>query len=63
MKCSSKGNRLETRPNAQNALKELFTETIQEMLKAELDAHLGYEKHEVKAKVTRNIRNIELNSR
>nr|WP_157274411.1 hypothetical protein [Paenibacillus fonticola] len=33
-------------------MKELFAETHQEMLKAELDTHLGYEKHEITAKMT-----------
>jgi len=52
-----KENNLVTAQDAQNALKELFAETIQEMLEAELDTHLGYEKHEVKAKKTPNSRN------
>ncbi|SEO50888.1 Transposase, Mutator family [Paenibacillus sophorae] len=43
--------------NAQNALKELFAETILEILEAELDTHLDYEKHEVKAKMTPTSRN------
>lgn len=33
-----------TAQDAQYALRELFAETIQEMLEAELDTHLGYEK-------------------
>lgn len=52
-----KENKLVTAQDAQNALKELFAETLQEMLEAELDTHLGYEKHEVKAKITPNSRN------
>lgn len=52
-----KENKLVTAQDAQNALKDLFAETIQEMLEAELDTHLGYEKHEVKAKTTPNSRN------
>jgi transposase-like protein len=52
-----KENKLVTAQDAQNALKDLFAETIQEMLEAELDTHLGYEKHEVKAKATSNSRN------
>ncbi|WP_310551136.1 IS256 family transposase [Paenibacillus glufosinatiresistens] len=52
-----KENNLVSAQDAQNALKELFAETIQEMLEAELDTHLGYEKHEVKAKMTPNSRN------
>lgn len=52
-----KENKLVTAQDAQNALKELFAETIQEMLEAEMDTHLGYEKHEVKKKSTTNSRN------
>ncbi|MGG3508532.1 IS256 family transposase [Paenibacillus lautus] len=52
-----KENKLVTAQDAKNALKELFAETLQEMLEAELDTHLGYEKHEVKAKMTPNSRN------
>lgn len=52
-----KANNLVTAQDAQNALKDLFAETLQEMLEAELDTHLGYEKHEVKAKTTANSRN------
>lgn len=52
-----KENKLVTAQDAQNALKELFAETLQEMLEAELDTHLGYEKHEIKAKMTPNSRN------
>lgn len=52
-----KENKLVTAQDAQNALKELFAETLQEMLEAELDTHLGYKKHEVKAKMTPNSRN------
>ncbi|WP_028559649.1 IS256 family transposase, partial [Paenibacillus pinihumi] len=50
-------NKLVTAQDAQNALKDLFAETIQEMLEAELDTHLGYEKHDVKNKQTTNSRN------
>ncbi|MFW5438773.1 IS256 family transposase [Paenibacillus apiarius] len=52
-----KENKLVTAQDAQNALKELFAETLQEMLEAEMDTHLGYEKHEVKKKTTANTRN------
>ena len=52
-----KENNLVTAQDAQNALKDLFAETIQEMLEAEMDTHLGYQKHEVKNKQTRNSRN------
>lgn len=38
-----KENKLVTAQDAQNALKDLFVETLQEMLEAEMDTHLGYE--------------------
>jgi putative transposase len=40
-----------------NALKEVFAGTIQDMLEAELDGHLGYEKHESGTKATQDRRN------
>lgn len=43
--------------DVQSALKELFAETLQSMLEAELDTELGYEKHDVKSKTTTNSRN------
>jgi putative transposase len=52
-----KENKLVTAQDAQNALKDLFAETIQEMLEAEMDTHLGYDKHDVKSKQTTNSRN------
>ncbi|MEK8130288.1 transposase [Paenibacillus filicis] len=52
-----KENKLVTAQDAQNALKNLFAETIQEMLEAEMDTHLGYQKHEVENKQTSNSRN------
>ena len=52
-----KENNLVTAQDAQNALKELFAETLQEMLQAEMDTHLGYDKHDVKNKQTTNSRN------
>lgn len=48
---------LKTMDDVQSALKELFTETLQSMLEAELDTELGYEKHEAKRKTTTNSRN------
>jgi transposase-like protein len=36
-----KENKLVSAQDAQNALKELFAETMQEMLEAKMDAHLG----------------------
>lgn len=52
-----KENKLVTAKDAQDALKDLFAETIQEMLEAEMDTHLGYEKHEKADKTNRNSRN------
>jgi putative transposase len=52
-----KENKLVSAMDAQNALKELFAETIQEMLVAEMDTQLGYSKHETKDKLTTNSRN------
>ena len=52
-----KENKLVTAKDAQDALKDLFAETIQEMLEAEMDTHLGYEKHEKVEKTNRNSRN------
>ena len=40
-----------------NALKEVFAGTIQDMLEAELDEHLGYEKNESGIKPTQDRRN------
>lgn len=52
-----KENNLVTAQDAQNALKDLFAETLQEMLEAEMDTHLGYEKHDMQNKQTSNSRN------
>lgn len=52
-----KENNLVTAQDVQNALKDLFAETLQEMLEAEMDTHLGYEKHDVQNKQTSNSRN------
>jgi putative transposase len=52
-----KENKLVTAQDAQNALKDLFAETLQEMLEAELDTYLGYEKHDIQKKQTTNSRN------
>ncbi|NTZ16374.1 IS256 family transposase [Paenibacillus sp. JMULE4] len=52
-----KENKLVTAQDVQNALKDLFAETLQEMLEAEMETHLGYEKHDVKNKQTTNSRN------
>ncbi|WP_174520863.1 transposase, partial [Alicyclobacillus acidiphilus] len=52
-----KENDFKSPENIQAALKEVFASTIQEMLEAELEAHLGYAKHAVKDKTTDNSRN------
>ena len=41
----------------QSKLKRLFAGTIEQMLEAEIEEHLGYEKHSVEGKNTRNSRN------
>jgi putative transposase len=41
----------------QGTLKELFADVLQEALEAELDTHLGYERHDVSHKQTKNSRN------
>ena len=41
----------------QNVLKDMFAETLQGMLEAEMDTHLGYDKHEDSKKETTNRRN------
>ncbi|KMZ40826.1 transposase [Bacillus sp. FJAT-27238] len=43
--------------DVQSALKDLFAETIQEMLEAEMESSLGYAKHDMKNKRTTNSRN------
>ena len=50
-------NNLTTAQELQQALKELFANTLQEMLEAELDDHLGYSKYDYKNKTTKNSRN------
>jgi len=43
--------------DVQSMIKGLFASTIQEMLEAEMDTHLGYAKHDTKNKDTDNSRN------
>lgn len=43
--------------DVQEALKDIFAETLENMLDAELDEHLGYDKHEHGAAETTNRRN------
>jgi len=50
-------NNLTTAREIQNALKDVFASTLQEMLEAELDEHLGYTKYDYKNKTTKNSRN------
>ena len=52
-----KAEKLKTPEDAQEVLKQLFADTIEEMLKAELDANLGYERYEPKPEGTTNTRN------
>lgn len=53
-----KENNLKSAQDVQNALKEMFAETLQEMLEAELlDDSLGYTKNDAKNKNTTNRRN------
>lgn len=52
-----KENSLKTVEDVQKTLKDLFAETLQEMLEAELETELGYAKHDVKNKQTNNSRN------
>lgn len=49
-------NELKTASDVENALKDLFKDTLQEMLNAELTEHLGYEKNEYQEENT-NYRN------
>lgn len=48
---------VKTTKDVQEMLKDLFSETIQEMLEAELDDHLGYDRYDNKNKNTTNSRN------
>lgn len=57
VKAFIKDNNLKTMDDVQSALKELFAETLQSMLEAELDSELGYKKHEITNKETSNSRN------
>jgi transposase-like protein len=52
-----KDNDLKTATDVQEVLKELFAETLQGMLEAEMDNHLGYSKYDYKNKSTTNSRN------
>lgn len=52
-----KEKHLVTAADVQNMLKEMFAETLQEMLEAELDTELGYPKHGSKPEGSSNRRN------
>jgi len=48
---------LQTAEDVQSALKDVFADTLQEMLEAEMDTTLGYKKHDDENKNTENRRN------
>jgi transposase-like protein len=52
-----KDNNMKSVEDVQSALKELFAETLQEMLEGELETTPGYAKYDVKNKQTTNSRN------
>ncbi|MFX4301637.1 IS256 family transposase [Alicyclobacillus tolerans] len=52
-----KENDLKSTEDVQAALRDLFASTMQGMLEAELETHLGYAKHDTKSKTTDNSRN------
>lgn len=52
-----KEKNMKSMKDVQSAIKELFADTIQEMLEAELETELGYAKHDSKNKRTTNSRN------
>jgi transposase-like protein len=52
-----KENNLKTAEDVQHALRDIFSGTLQEMLEAEMDQNLGYEKHDDSNKQTENRRN------
>lgn len=52
-----KEKNLKTAEDVQEVLKEMFGETLQKMLEAELDNELGYSKYDYKNKKTDNCRN------
>ena len=46
-----------TQEDISNAIKALFSGTVEQILEAELDEHLGYEKHDVRGNNSGNSRN------
>lgn len=57
IKILAKDPNIKTAEDIQNVLKDLFGGMLQQMLEAELDNHLGYEKHDYQNKATTNSRN------
>ncbi|USS02529.1 IS256 family transposase [Clostridium septicum] len=57
IKILAKDPNIKTAEDIQNVLKDLFGGMLQQMLEAELDNHLGYEKHDYQNKNTTNSRN------
>lgn len=52
-----KTNNIKTAEDIQTALRDMFKDALQEMLEAELDADLGYVKHDDASKKAGNRRN------
>ena len=52
-----KENNIKSAADIQNALKDIFKDTLQEMLEAALDDSLGYTKNHTEGKETENRRN------
>jgi putative transposase len=52
-----KENNLTTAREIQNALKDVFASTLEEMFEAELEDHLGYSKYDYRNKEPKNSRN------
>ncbi len=52
-----KEHNIQSAEDIQSTLKELFADTLQEMLEAEMEDSLGYAKHDAKNKTTSNSRN------
>nr|WP_243122389.1 hypothetical protein [Clostridium septicum] len=50
IKILAKDPNIKTAEDIQNVLKDLFGGMLQQMLEAELDNHLGYEKHDYQNK-------------
>jgi len=52
-----KENNLKDVKDVQQVLKDMFADTLQEMLEAEMDDELGYTKYDYKNKKSNNSRN------